>query len=412
MMNRRRKRKLKKNVKVFLVFIILLVVILYIKPWSKEKRKIITPTYEYQNKIENKTNKELDENIKKLLVDFYNVYFRSVKELKVYDSDKFFTTDSEDKSLYKTAVEVLIESRKKQLTDLTLKNVKYDLTINKINTKGNVTSIELTEDSYLDFSFLNYTSKVYNVLNTFEIVKDNNEYKIKSIYKEQGFFVMIQNLIDEDYDKEEELQRIKNSYLLTFDTKLEEQNKLYQEYLENKDKTFKTCDNSYDREKAVAYALKYVKTRDNTKIKYDDFGGNCQNYASWALYNGGIPMDYTGNAQWKHYGGSIVENNMPSGRSTSWTGVSQFYVYAKNNKGYGLCSEVNVNSYYAEKGDIIQVGYANKYRHTALVIDTYSKDDSVVDVILSSNTGDLEYYPLSAYVYPEKRLIKILGWNN
>ena len=411
-MSRRRKRRLKKNVKVFLVFIILILVVLYIKPWKGKKVIPIIPTYEYQNKIENKSNKELDKNIEKLLVDFYNTYYRSMKELKVYDSSKYFTTDSEDKELYKTAVEVLIESRKKQLTDLKLKDVKYDLTINKITTKDNETNIELLEDSYLDFKFLNFTSKVYNVLNTFKIVKENEEYKIKNIYKEQGFFVMIQNLIDEDYDKNEELQRIKNDYLTTFDTKLEEQNKLYQEYTENKDKTFKKCDNPYDREKAVEYALNYVKKRDNSKINYDAYGGNCQNYASWALNKGGIPMDYTGSSQWKHYGGSVNERNTSSGRSTSWTGVSQFYVYAKNNNGYGLCSEVNVNSYYAQKGDIIQVGYDNKYRHTAFVIDTFTKDDSVVDIILSSNTGDLEYYPLSAYVYPEKRLIKILGWNN
>lgn len=412
MSKRRIRRRLKKNVKVTLVFILLILVIFIVKPFSKTKEKIIKPSYEYQNKIINNTDKELDDGVKKLLIDFYNVYFRSMKELKVYDSDKFFTDDSEDKKLYKTAVEVLIESRKKQLTDLKLKDVKYDLTITKINTKDNTIDIELTEDSYLDFNFLNFTSKVYNVLNTFKIVKNENEYKIKSIYKEQGFFVMIQNLIDEDYNYDEELQRIKTSYLTTFDSKLEEQKILNQEYLENKDKEFKKCDHEYDREKAVKYALKYVNKRDESKISYDVYGGNCQNYASWALNNGGIPMDYTGTSQWKHYSGSINERNVAGGRSTSWTGVSQFYVYAKNNKGFGLCGEVNVNPYYAQKGDIIQVGYSNKYRHTALVMDTYSKDDNVIDVILTSNTGDLEYYPLSAYVYPEKRLIKILGWNN
>ena len=411
MTRRRTKKKLKKSVKVFFVLIILLIVVFYIKPWNM-KRKEKVPTYEYQNKITNNSKQDLDENIKKLLIDLFNVYYRSMKELTLYDSDNFFTTDSEDKLLYKTAVEVLIESRKKQLTDLSLKKVKYNLTINKIKTKNDVITVELTEDSFLDFAFLNYTSKVYNVLNEIKIVKENGQYKIQNIYKEQGFFIMVQNLIDEDSDRNEEIARIKDRYLKTFDSKLAEQTKLYQEYTENKDKTFKTCDNGYDREKAVDYALKYVTKRDSEKINYDAYGGNCQNYASWALNNGGIPMDYTGQAQWKHFTGDINDYNVASGRSTSWTGVPQFYVYAKNNRGYGLCSEVNVNPYYAEKGDIIQVGYSNKYRHTALVIDTYKKDGNVEDIILSSNTGDLEYYPLSAYVYPEKRLIKILGWNN
>lgn len=409
---RRKKRRLKKKVKVFLFFIIMLIVIIYVKPFSRFKHKEVIPTYEYQNKIVNKSDNELNKDIEKLLVDFYNVYFRSMKELKVYNSDKFFTTDSEDKQLYKTAVEVMIESRKKQLTDLTLKDVKYDLTINKIENNDGTINIELLEDSYLDFSFLDFTSKVYNVLNKFEIVKENEKYKIKSFYKEQGFFVMIESLINEDEDKTLELEKIKNSYLTKFNVKLDEQTKMNQEYLQNKEKTFKTCDNPYDREKAVKYALKYVKTRNEEKINYDYFGGNCQNYASWSMNNGGIPMDYTGSAQWKHYSGEINDRNTSSGRSTSWTGVPQFYMYAKNNTGYGLCAEVNVNSYYAEKGDIIQVGYDNVFRHTALVMDTYKKDGSVIDVILTSNSGDLEYYPLSAYVYPEKRLIKILGWNS
>ena len=408
----KKKRKFKKSIKIIFTILIIIIILVLLKLFLPKVSEQINPTYEYQDKIVNNTNVELNEDVKKLLIDFYNVYFRSMKELKVYDTDKFFTTDSSDKSLYKTALELLVESRKKQLNDLTLKKVKYDLTIKKMSNTGNSIKIELIEDSYLDFSFLDFTSKVYNVLNTFEIVKENNEYKIKSFYKEQGFFIMVQNLIDEDYDYNSELQRIKDYYLSDFDEKLDNQKKLYQEYTQNKDKTFKTCDNSYDRQKAVNYALKYVKTREKEKINYDSLGGNCQNYASWALNNGGIPMDSKGASQWKHYGGEINEKNMNIGRSTSWTGVNQFYSYAKNNTGYGLCSEVDVNTYYAQKGDIVQVGYSKKYRHTTLVIDTYSKDDNVVDVILVSNTGDLEYFPLSAYVYPERRLIKILGWNN
>jgi len=407
-----KKRKIKKNIKVLFVFIIIIAVIFYVRSFNFKNKNNKTNTYEYQNKINNKSNEELTKDVEKLLVDFFNVYYRSMKELKVYDTDNFFTTDSKDKLLYKTSLELLIESRKKQLNDLKLKDVKYDLTINKIKNKDNIISIELNEDSYLDFNFLNFTSKVYNVLNKFEIVKENEQYKIKSFNKEQGFFVMVQYLIDEDENYESEIQRVKTYYLNKFNDKLDEQNKLYQDYLSNKNKQFKTCDNSYDRQKAVEYALKYVTIRDADKIAYDNYGGNCQNYASWVLYNGGIPMDTVGSSQWKHYGGEINERNIKVGRSTSWTGVPQFYSYAKSNTGYGLCSEVDVNPYYAQKGDIIQVGYNDKYRHTALVIDTFSKDDNVVDIILSSNTGDLEYFPLSAYVYPEKRLIKILGWNN
>ena len=75
-------------------------------------------------------------------------------------------------------------------------------------------------------------------------------------------------------------------------------------------------------------------------------------------------------------------------------------------------SEVDVNTYYAEIGDIIQVGYKDIYSHSTVVSSKVIKDDKVIDILLNSNTTDLENYPLSAYIYPNERLIKILGWNN
>ena len=36
---------------------------------------------------------------------------------------------------------------------------------------------------------------------------------------------------------------------------------------------------------------------------------------------------------------------------------------------------------------------------------------SFADLLINSNSLNLENYPLSGYVYPNKRIIKILGWN-
>ena len=33
------------------------------------------------------------------------------------------------------------------------------------------------------------------------------------------------------------------------------------------------------------------------------------------------------------------------------------------------------------------------------------------DLLINSNSINLENYPFSGYVYPNKRIIKILGWN-
>ena len=398
------KNKKKQNIKVYFVFIIVLAFSIYCYLHFTKKEIIIRDNHEYQANVTNNTNHTINTNIERLIIKYINTYYRSLKELKSYDVTSFFNDPKSNNALLsQTALDVLIDSRNKQLNDLSLKNVKYDITYTKIEEKDNITYIELTENSYQDFSFMDSTSKVYNVLNTFEIEKVNDTYKIKSFYREQGYFIMVDN-IDKD------LNEIKENYSTIFDNKLENQTKMYNDYLNNKNKEFKSCDNEYDRSKALNYAQKYVTERNHAD--YGPYGGNCQNYASWALNEGGIPMDIEGAYQWKHYGESVNEKNTKSGRSTSWTGVNEFYKYAKNNTGYGLCSEIIDNTYYADIGDIIQVGYKDIYSHTTIVTGSVIKDGNTIDILLNSNTGDLENFPLSAYAYPNKRLIKILGWNN
>ena len=126
-------------------------------------------------------------------------------------------------------------------------------------------------------------------------------------------------------------------------------------------------------------------------------------------------MDYDGDisVQWKHYASNVDESQTEKGRSYSWTGVTWFYTYAKNNTGKGLVAKVDANYYSAEEADLVQVGYNNEYRHTA-VVSGYVKDadGNIIDLTLNSNTINLENYPLQGYVYPMKRVIKILGYND
>lgn len=58
-------------------------------------------------------------------------------------------------------------------------------------------------------------------------------------------------------------------------------------------------------------------------------------------------MDYHGSAashlQWKCYGTSQNNSETPSGLAYTWTYVPYFYTYARDNTGYGLCADVDVN---------------------------------------------------------------------
>ena len=49
---------------------------------------------------------------------------------------------------------------------------------------------------------------------------------------------------------------------------------------------------------------------------------------------------------------------------------------------------------------------------TVVVINRYEKDGKLVEILINSNTVNLENYPISAYTYPYYSLIKIYGWNN
>ena len=59
----------------------------------------------------------------------------------------------------------------------------------------------------------------------------------------------------------------------------------------------------------------------------------------------------------------------------------------------------------------MQVGANNSYVHTIVVSGLVEKDGKIVDVLTTSNSTDRQNYPLSAYNYADKKLIKILGWN-
>ena len=112
-----------------------------------------------------------------------------------------------------------------------------------------------------------------------------------------------------------------------------------------------------------------------------------------------------------NYNGSYNENQVADGYVYTWTYVPYFYTYAKDNTGYGLCADVDVNLYYAEAGDVIHVGTLRPTRHALVVIGGYKVDGKTVDILVNSNTVDLENYPISAYSYPYLSLIKVYGWN-
>ncbi len=439
-MTKQRKRKVKKD-RILFVLIVLILIIGYflIKGKSSTPNVPNTPNppeennipntpkdpeepTTYLNKISKESNftKTVDSKLEEVLINYMDLYFKTMSTLEEIDMTSLFKEkDSEEAMLHQTAISLLVNVRKLEKNDMRIHNPKYDIIYKKMTTDGNKITITFLENDYLHFEFMkNIESKVYNIENTITFEKIEEDYKIISVRKIQDFYVMITNKYTTGNTKEiakQKLDTLKKNHIEDYQKQLDILNTKRQNYLEGKDKPTKTCDHGYDREKALTYANKYITTRNPDWYAYDLVGGNCQNYASQILYAGGIPMDTVGSTelQWKHYSSTLDVSNNASGRSNSWTTVSFFYNYAKNNTGFGLCSVVDANPFYGEAGDVGQVGYGNGYSHTVIVVGSIKDENGkVVDLLLNSNTVTLENYPLSGYIYPNKRIIKVMGWND
>lgn len=423
---------MKKNMKFkVMLFIILTIIVVCLFFFFNKKDEVNNPGGNIDNpsegpndEVENKPDEvgtnylndvkytvKVDKEIEDVIVEFLNVYYNSIKELKENDMTYLFKNSTSEQALInQTAVSLLIETRKLKPNDLSLDKAKYDLDFTEVTTNGNAVNVTVLENNYLNFNFMKeIESKIYNIKNEFTLEKVDGEYKITKYNKVQDFFVMITDLYSGG--GKTKLDQIKQDYLDLINEKLKKDRKDYNDFLNGTGINRKTCDHEYNREEALKQTV-WVNKRDPEWMEFDS---NCQNFASQVLYSGGIPMDYTGSAsqylQWKGYDYSYNESETASGLVYTWTYVPYFREYALNNKGYGLCATVDENLYYAEAGDVIHVGTTGPTRHALVVIGDYKKDGKTIDILVNSNTVDLENYPISAYSYPYVSLIKVYGWN-
>lgn len=350
------------------------------------------------------------EEINAFLKEFFDRYYDIISTLEYKDISDMFEND-ENMYIYKTALDLLLENRKNNPNDLTLSNVKYELNVQNFSKTNNEVAFKVLENCSYNFEFIKrYTTSVYNIENEFKLVKINGKYKVRSYKKVQDFYVMITDLYNHTADYKAALDKIKSDYLKKFETENNKLNTMKENYLNN-NYTLLTCDHEFNRSNAYDYATKWVGRR-NTDSWYT-YGSNCVNFVSQVMYAGGIPMDYYGNAQWKWYSATRNTANTPSGFVYEWTYVPSISNYFKTNTGFGLCGKYDENIYLGDIGDVVAVGTIGPTRHVVSVIGQIKDENGkVIDLLVSSNTVDLIYFPLSAYAYPYRTLMKVYGYND
>ncbi len=407
----KKKKRSKFNIFVLVICILLLAFVVY-KYFNRPAQPVEpTPVPDtpkpvkttYVNKIKNSSNVTIKEDWEKLIINYLDRYTKSLMTLESQNvKDLFANPEGLEANLTQTTIDYIVEHHKLEPNDYKMSDAKYDIEYVSVKKNDKVT-IEFLLDSYYKYNLLDgMETKIYDVKHTI-VIGD----AIESLRVVQDNYVMFSN---PNASSIKELSNLKTNYLNRAEKEIANNKKLLNVVNEKAYVSTKQCDNAYDREAAKLYATKYVDIRNKEYADYSNSGGNCANYGSQVIYAGGVPMDYTGAYQWKHYSSALNNSNTASGRSASWVSTNAFYDYAKNNTGYGLCATVDENLFYAEAGDIIQVGYSG-YSHTVVVMDQYKKDDKIVDIIINSNTVGLENFPLNAYAYPNKRLIKVLGYN-
>ena len=350
-----------------------------------------------------------------LLENYGLLYAQTLQSLNPRDVSTFYAdSDSAHCAVNNVALKLLVDVRSKRDVDLTLEYATVEYIVETATKNRNEMTITLKESNTQKFRHLSQPSLNANINHTFVLTEQNGKWLIKSHQQEEDFYLLIAEGWEDATGQTNHLRR-QNAYDLIMADASENLADISQ-FQQGKVRDLKVADTSYNRDAAVEYASQWWNKRNYTGhyLAYDDFGGNCQNFASQCIHAGGIKMDYTGvhDVQWKFYDENLNNKATARGRSYSWTGVDMFYSYALNNYSDGLVSLTDIPYSYAEKGDIVHVGAYYQWRHALLVTDVLKNaDGSLQDIVVASNTADRWNYPLSAYIYTGARLIHILGQN-
>ncbi len=162
---------------------------------------------------------------------------------------------------------------------------------------------------------------------------------------------------------------------------------------------------SYNRTRAVSYAVKHAYQRDLNFFDFTEFGGNCTAYVSQCLFYANKIMNPEKIFGWYYYSSFK--------RSPSWSGVEFFYNFLINNKTLGPFANL-VELHKVELGDVIQLKFDGfeSFTHTLIVTKINMQKSPLTpdDVFVSSNTYDVLNKKLSDYDYQNIRVLKIKGF--
>jgi hypothetical protein len=158
-----------------------------------------------------------------------------------------------------------------------------------------------------------------------------------------------------------------------------------------------TTATGYDRCKAGEYAREYGSSKRNSNYQdFSDFaqegyGGNCTNFVSQVLHDGGGLPEINNN-------GGIYNSDWfyesEAYRAPTWAGTSEFYDHATYRASIGSRFEIVDSIDELEVGDVISLAYSSGAERFHTVVISDKTNDNIY---LASNTSDYSREPW----YPE-----------
>lgn len=159
-------------------------------------------------------------------------------------------------------------------------------------------------------------------------------------------------------------------------------------------------DQSYDRQKAVAYARKYALKHNPRYYSFSGVGGDCANFASQCIFAGGGVMNHKPLYGWYY--------NNAKDRTPSWSGVKYLYNFLVGNSEAGpFATEAALED--MQPGDIIQLAISLPEFHHTLVVSEIGETPTYEDTLICCHTYDSLDRSLSTYQISRIRFLHIEG---
>jgi hypothetical protein len=357
-----------------------------------------------------------------LILAYLETYYQTLAVLEVGDvSDLFSSRDRIFAPLHQEVWDYMVKIRRMQAMDLRMDDYRYDIRVDGVEKldpedPGGGIRVSLTVDSFVTFAaYSDIEAEEYGTIHYFDLVEEADGWRIQ-MHMQRGtlYWTMLGDYYRDQW-LAETLDISDGSAVADFKVEKDRLLAMAKENMEGRTSQGQPIvdlspSGVYDRQKALAYADRWIVDRNDDWFDYGNHGGNCQNFASQCLIAGGIPMDLEGD-QWKWYDNEVSEMSTAQGRSPSWAGVDEFLAYARINRGVGLVATVDAPYDQGEIGDLLVLGYGEDWRHTVIITHVVKEEaGKPVDYLIASNTANQRNYPVSAYMYTAQILVKIHGW--